>query len=166
MKSVLFAAFAGIAALCYTAIQQPAGAIAPLPVVDSQFAAPECPPRGLTVDATIVRVIDGDTVVCRTCVEYHVRLLDCWAPESRTKDKAEKTQGLQSKARLQQLATPDAKVRVHIPTATDLSDVITLGRVLGRVWPMAGDVPQSPDFSTIMVTEGLATPQKIKKADK
>lgn len=58
--------------------------IKPLP--DPAFTAPkvaamletfECPPRGFTVDGTIVRVIDGDTVVVRSHIEYQIRLLDC-----------------------------------------------------------------------------------------
>ena len=137
-----------------------------LPVPDAAFSpvAPRCPPRGITIDGTVIRVIDGDTVVVRSCVEYHVRLLDCWAPESRTLDLKEKSKGLKSKARMQQLAT-DKAVRVHLPGNGDLSDTITLGRVLGRVWVLNGDRPESCDLSSIMVTEKLATAIKPKTAD-
>lgn len=119
-----------------------------------------CPPRGVTMDAEVVRVIDGDTIVLRTSVEYHVRLIDCWAPESRTTDKSEKAKGLKAKARMQQLAATGSAVRVHVPTGEDLSDVMTLGRVLGRVWLMDGESPASSDLSAVMVREGLATEQK------
>lgn len=137
-----------------------------LPVPDAAFSkvAPQCPPRGITIDGTVIRVIDGDTVVVRSCVEYHVRLLDCWAPESRTLDLKEKSKGLKSKARMQTLAT-GKPVRVHLPGNGDLSDTITLGRVLGRVWILNGDRPESCDLSSIMVAEKLATAIKPKTAD-
>ena len=47
--------------------------------VPADMLAPE---PGLTLDATVIRVIDGDTIVCESRVQYHVRLIDCWAPES------------------------------------------------------------------------------------
>lgn len=119
-----------------------------------------CPPRGVTIDATCVRVIDGDTIVCRTTLDYHVRLLDCWAPESRTRDAAEKQLGLRAKARMQELVAGKA-VRVHLPSSSgDLADAITLGRVLGRVWLMDGDRPAGPDLSAAMVREGFAKREK------
>lgn len=141
----------------------PVSAQVPTPKPDPEFSAPACPPRGMTVDGEIVRVIDGDTVVVRTSIEYHVRLIDCWAPESRTKNQAEKARGLKSKARLVELAKPETAVRVHVPTATDLTEMLTLGRVLGRVWPLNGETPATKDLSTIMVEEGLALTQKAKK---
>ena len=136
-----------------------------LPVPDAAFSrgAPQCPPRGITIDGTVIRVIDGDTIVLRSVVEYQVRLQGCWSPESRTLDLKEKAQGLKSKARMQQLAT-GKPVRVHMPTTTDLSDALTLGRVLGRVWVLNGDRPESCDLSSIMVAEKLAAPVKPKLA--
>lgn len=131
------------------------------PVPDPRFtkAAVQCPPKGITIDGQIVRVIDGDTVVVRSHVEYHVRLLDCWAPESRTSNAKEKTRGLRSKARMQQLAT-DKPVRVHLPGQSDLTDMVTLGRVLGRIWVLEDNEPAPQDLSSIMVAEKLATPTK------
>lgn len=138
------------------------------PVPDPAFTSPkvaamlqsfECPPRGFTVDGTVVRVIDGDTVVVRSHIEYQIRLLDCWAPESRTKDLAEKQRGLAAKARMQELA--DCKeCRVFMPAAGTVADIITMGRILGRVWILQDGSPTDTDLSTIMVKEGLATPQK------
>ena len=135
----------------------------PRPQPDPEFAAPICPPRGITVDAEVVRVIDGDTIVVRTSVEYHVRLLDCWAPESRTTDAAEKQRGLKAKSRMQGLATVGAAVRVHLPNgSSDLTEAITMGRLLGRVWLMKNGLPVAEDLSATMVREGLATVEKVK----
>ena len=156
-------AMLSLLALSFGAFAFQASAQVPTPKPDPEFSAPACPPRGLTIDGEIVRVIDGDTVVVRTSIEYHVRLIDCWAPESRTKNQAEKTRGLKSKARLIELAKPETTVRVHVPTATDLTEMLTLGRVLGRIWPMKGKTPATKDLSTIMVEEGLALTQKANK---
>ena len=125
-------------------------------------ALPEtiAPDPGLTLDATVIRVIDGDTLVVESRVQYHVRLIDCWAPESRTSDLAEKQRGLRSKARMVQLA--DGKpVRIHVPIGTDLTQVTSLSRVLGRAWLNVDGVPESRDLSEIMVSEGLATKTKV-----
>lgn len=127
--------------------------------VEKIVEAVECPPKGFCIDGRIVRVIDGDTVVVRSEVEYHVRLLDCWAPESRTKDLEEKTRGLKSKARMTEIADGKA-VRVFMPDSGNVTDMITMGRVLGRIWIISDGEPEPIDLSGIMVNEGLATPVK------
>lgn len=131
------------------------------PVSDPAFqkSTHDCPPPGITIDGTVIRVIDGDTVVVRSSVEYHVRLLDCWAPESRTIDAAEKQRGLKSKARMVELATGKV-VRVHLPGKSNVTDMLTLGRVLGRVWILQSGLPAPTDLSSIMVAEELATATK------
>jgi endonuclease YncB( thermonuclease family) len=129
--------------------------------VPDDISGVACPPRGITIDGTVVRVIDGDTIVVESRVEYHVRLIDCWAPESRTKDLAEKQRGLTAKSRMKTLAE-NKPVRVFLPTSEDLTEMFTMGRMLGRVWILNGDVPTSSDLSTIMVSECLATRTKLK----
>lgn len=122
-----------------------------------------CPPRGLTIDGVVTRVIDGDTIVVRSCVDYHVRLLDCWAPESRTRDLDEKQKGQRARRRMEELAAGKT-VRVHIPGGDNLTELITLGRVLGRVWLRVDAQPVGPDLSSRMVSEKLATPRKQEPA--
>lgn len=115
---------------------------------------PSPPVPGLTLDAKCVRVIDGDTIEVESLVKYRVRLLECWAPESRTSDIAEKQRGVKSKNRMIQLA--DGKsVRVSIPLTEDLTEATTLGRILGRVW-----LEDGRELSKVMVSEGLATEDK------
>lgn len=119
------------------------------------MAIPGPPPaNSLTLDARCIRVIDGDTIVVTSTIEYQVRLIGCWTPESRTKNLAEKQRGLKSKARMVQLAH-GKPLRVSIPLTGDLTDATTLGRVLGRAW-----LEDGRELSEVMVSEGLATKVK------
>lgn len=134
------------------------------PVPDPAFrnSVTDCPPPGITLDGTVLRVIDGDTIVVVSAIEYQVRLIDCWSPESRTTDKAQKSRGLKSKARMVELTT-GKPVRIHLPGHSDLTDMTTLGRVLGRAWILHSGIPAREDLSSIMVREKLANPQKQSK---
>ena len=161
MMTGLLLAMLGVLALGFGVFGLPASAGQSIRPVPDTLSVPACPPKGMTIDGTVVRVIDGDTIVVESRVEYHVRLLDCWAPESRTRDLDEKQRGLAAKARMQQLAA-DKPVRVFLPAADDLTDMMTMGRLLGRVWILSGYAPTSPDLSTIMVAEQLATREKLK----
>lgn len=139
--------------------------LSPILLLASTVSAPPAPPQpGFTLDGEVIRIIDGDTIVIESRVQYHVRLIDCWCPESRTTDQDEKRRGMASKNRMTELAAGKA-VRVNVPLSSDLTQVTTMGRVLGRVWLNVDGVPESRDLSEIMVSEGLATPQKIKKGE-
>ena len=120
---------------------------------------PVPPATNLTIDGKCLRVIDGDTVEVETRFTYRVRLIDCWAPESRTSDLAEKQRGLRSKSKMVQLAEGKA-VRVSIPLGRSFTDITTMGRVLGRVWVTDDGQLAVDDLSTIMVREGMATKAK------
>lgn len=113
------------------------------------------PAPGLTVAGRVVRVIDGDTLEFEATRRIRVRLLDCWAPESRTRDLDEKARGLAAKEHLQQLIDECADGVLFIPAAKegDVSEIFTLGRVLGQVW--RGDDPQS--LAELQVAGGFAT---------
>ena len=113
------------------------------------------PPEGFTTKAKITRVVDGDTVDVLIERRMRIRLEDCWAPETRTRDKKEKARGLAAK----QFAKDKLLHRdvvVHIPSDPEgeIKDVFTFGRAIGRVF-LDGE-----DFSAIMVREGLATQTK------
>lgn len=158
---IIIAALVAVLTVGLISISCPLQAQTKTPRPDPVFSRSthDCPPTGITIDAQVVRVIDGDTIVVASTVEYHVRLLDCWAPESRTKDAGEKERGLKSKARMADLVTGKT-VRVHLPGQSDITDMVTLGRVLGRVWILHSGVPAARDVSSIMVNENLATPTK------
>ena len=124
------------------------------------------PPKGITADCKVVRVIDGDTVDIEITRTIRVRLLDCWAPETRTKDPEEKAKGYESKKYLHNLlkqvfyndlaARKQKKVTLFIPADEqgELKDNFTFGRVLGRLFVNGEDV------SELMIEAGKATRTK------
>jgi len=113
------------------------------------------PRQGFTTKAKITRVIDGDTVDVLIERRMRIRLEDCWAPETRTRDKEEKARGLKAK-NFAEDKLMNQEVIVHIPADPEgeIKDVFTFGRAVGRVF-LDGE-----DFSAIMVREGLATETK------
>lgn len=100
-----------------------------------------CPPPGITTPGVLVRIIDGDTVEVEIRRTLRVRMLDCWAPESRTKDLQEKELGLAAKAHLAEICPPGSPVTLFIPTSAGghIESVFTMGRVLGAIWAADGD---------------------------
>ena len=63
------------------------------------------PPKGITTDVKLIKVVDGDTVDVEITRKVRVRLLDCYAPETRTRDAAEKVKGFESKKYLHNMLT-------------------------------------------------------------
>lgn len=111
----------------------------------------------LTLPATVTRVIDGDTVEVQICLTADVRLLDCWAPETRTRDAAEKARGLAAKNHLSELVA-DKEVLLCVPfpqEGGDLGSVLTFGRVLGHLY--LPDAEDGRTVSEMMVEAGHAT---------
>lgn len=99
------------------------------------------PRPGWCTACHVDRVIDGDTVEVVVVRRLRVRLLGCWAPESRTLDKAEKQRGLAAKASLAELVGDGRDARLFVPGhGDDLAECLTLGRVLGELWCGGKDV--------------------------
>lgn len=131
------------------------------------LAAPATPapePAWVT-PGRVLRVIDGDTLEVEIRRTIRVRMLNCWAPESHRDGRVaeeereeQRALGIASKKSLQSVAE-DRDVIVRIPTATDgdLSQVFTLGRVLGEVW-LQSDPSES--LSERQVRLGHATKEK------
>lgn len=113
-------------------------------------AAPE---QATTVACEVVRVIDGDTVVVEVRQQYRIRLLDCWAPETKGETKEV---GLASKGHLESLVVRHGKFGVlSVPWFEDLAKSWSLNRVLGRVW-LGGN-----DLSELQVDAGHAKKTKV-----
>ena len=124
------------------------------------------PPKGITTECKVIRVIDGDTVDVEITRTLRIRLLDCWAPETRSKDVAEKAKGIESKKYLNALLTQKfyndlaarkpKKVTLFIPADEkgEIKDNFTFSRVLGRLFVGGQDV------SELMVNAGKATETK------
>ena len=123
----------------------------------------QVPPKGITTDVKVVRVVDGDTVDVEITRKIRVRLLDCYAPETRTKDSAEKIKGFESKKYLHNMLTEvfyndlaarkKKQVTLFIPADEqgEIKDNFTFNRVLGRLFINGEDV------SELMVEAGQAT---------
>ena len=129
------------------------------------LAVDRAPQPAWTTQATVVRVIDGDTIEVEFRRKLRVRLLDCWAPESRrdprldeSQQATEKARGQAAKEALNSLAN-GREVIVSVPMAADgdLSTPWTMGRVLGHVW--LADQPEK-SLSQIQVEAGHASKTK------
>mgnify|MGYP000017315266 CR=1 FL=1 len=114
-------------------------AFAFLAAVAAEHSAPK---PSWTTQAKVVRVIDGDTLEVEIRRVLRVRMLDCWAPESRrdprldeSRRQEEKAKGQAAKEHLISLAN-GREVIVSVPMAADgdVSKIWTMGRVLGWVW--------------------------------
>jgi len=114
----------------------------------------DCPKPGVALRCQVVKVVDGDTIEIEIVRRVRVRLLDCYAPEVRTKDNEEKVLGIASKEHLKVLAE-GRWATLLIPTtgARRLEDVETFGRVLGHVWVDG----ETSTLSEIQVSTGHAT---------
>jgi len=129
-----------------------------------QAAQSTTPPIGWTTPARVVDVYDGDTIEVDIVRRVRVRLLDCWAPEVRTKNTHEKQAGIRARDHLRAILPVGSEIVLHIPTqagdapaasTVDVQDVFTFGRVLGRVFDKNGQ-----DVSAAMVAAGHATAAK------
>ena len=127
------------------------------------FAPSVAPPEPVWITkATVVNVVDGDTVDVEIRRTIRVRLIDCWAPESRIdkrlpkeKRAEEKEAGKKSKAALTELAL-GKRVVLQVTTDEDVMKATTLGRVLGKVW-LEGD---DETLNEIQVRTGHATTEQ------
>ena len=126
------------------------------------------PQPGWITVGEVVAVPDGDTVRIRLTREIDVRLLGCWAAESRRDPRikshidqgAAKLRGIAAKEHLTRIALGKRCV-LMIPTqtdgdetASDVGDVFSLSRALGRVWV------DGKDLSELQVEHGYATRTK------
>ena len=121
------------------------------------------PPKGITTDVKLVKVVDGDTVDVEITRRVRVRLLDCYAPETRTRDSAEKVKGFESKKYLHNMLTEvfyndlasrkKKKITLFIPADEqgEIKDNFTFNRVLGRLFINGEDVSER------MIEAGKAT---------
>ena len=119
--------------------------------------ATKAPQPGWITRAKVVSVYDGDTLTIEVTRRMRVRLLDCWCPEIRTRDKEEKERGLAAKAHLSKLLPEGSEVVLQIPSGTDLGKSFTFGRVLGNIW---ADKDAVSSVSEQMVDSGHATAAK------
>ena len=109
---------------------------------------------GITFPAKVTRVLDGDTLEVKIERTIRIRILDCWAMETRTINKQEKDIGITAKQFLKNLIL-DKEVTLEIPIEGDkFGDSMTFGRVLGVV------KLDGKDVARIMIENGYAYPTK------
>lgn len=110
------------------------------------------PQPQLALPCRVVEVVDGDTVRVEIKIQASVRMLDCWAPETRG---GERQAGEASRDHLTAAAQGrDALLTIPLGGAARLDDLFTFGRVLGRV------SVDGQDLSKLQVESGHATRQK------
>lgn len=111
---------------------------------------------GFVLPAKVVGVIDGDTIEIDVRRRIRVRLLDCWAPETRTTDAEERQRGIAAKEFLHNLiGGKDVSVEIELEPDGKFGDQMTFGRILGRVY-----LEDEIDVSKIMVESGHATKER------
>ena len=106
--------------------------------------------------ATLIKVVDGDTVDAlidcgfSTFKKERIRLYGIDAPESRTRDKAEKKRGLAAKARLKEMIK-EGQNEFIVETFIDKKG--KYGRLLGEIFR---DIDSERSYNDMLVSEGHA----------
>lgn len=110
--------------------------------------------------AKVVRVIDGDTIVCDIGLGFdmwirneHVRLYGINAPEIRTKDVIEKAAGLEAKSYVEDFLKLREN-KVVLETIYDSGG--KYGRTLAKVWVEDFDTDVLISLNEKLLDEGLA----------
>ena len=114
--------------------------------------------------ATIVKVIDGDTVDVDIDLGFgivlsdeRVRVMGIDTPESRTRDKVEKKFGLAAKARLKQLLGKTCTLKTQInKNGEDMKG--KFGRILGDFDVYDNKTDSWQPVTKVLVSEGHAVP--------
>ena len=114
--------------------------------------------------ATIVKVIDGDTVDVDIDLGFgivlsdeRVRIMGIDTPESRTRDKVEKKFGLAAKARLKQLLGKTCTLKTQInKNGEDMKG--KFGRILGDFDVYNNKTDSWQPVTKVLVSEGHAVP--------
>jgi len=100
----------------------------------------------LRVPCTVVEVVDGDTVTVELRLRARVRLKDCWAPELNEPGGQEARDAMVRFTR-----NKDAVLEVPFDRMNRLDDVLSFGRIVGRVYADGRDVGNR------LIEGGLAT---------
>ena len=126
--------------------------------VASYSSLPDSKPDSLEMQlpAKIIEVHDGDTVTVEFKIEARIRLIDCWAPELKTKE------GDAAKEFLGKLLKPESDVYIKIPFNGQVQKSLSLNRVLGKVYRDIDADGVSDNLSEVMVKWGMATETKPK----
>lgn len=117
-------------------------------------------PFKATVPAKVVSVHDGDTISVTFYVDANIRMLDCWAAEINSKDDTEKQKGLAARDYLQSVLKPADEVVIEIPFDEKITNSLTFGRILGKIYKDVDGDGKPDNVSDLMVSKGFATKEK------
>lgn len=117
-------------------------------------------PFKIILPAKIISVHDGDTIAVLFYTNANIRMLDCWAAEINSKDETEKNKGLQARDYLQTILKPEDEVLIEIPFNDKLSNSLTFGRILAKVYKDVDNDNKPDNISEVMVNKGFATKDK------
>lgn len=119
----------------------------------------QCPPAGWTTTAVFDRNYDSDTPTLEIRKKLNIRLLECYAPEIRSKSKKEKELAIKGRDFVNKMLKEAKEIKLFIPTdgEDNIADVITLGRFLGYVFV------DGVNLSYLLVKEGYAVAKPPKK---
>ena len=114
--------------------------------------------------ATVVKVVDGDTVDVDIDLGFgivlsdeRVRIAGIDTPESRTRDREEKKFGLAAKARVKQLLGKTCVLKTQInKSGEDMKG--KFGRILGEFNVYDSDTDSWKLLTSILISEGHAVP--------
>lgn len=98
------------------------------------------PQEGFCTQAKIIKVVDADTLDLIIERKVRVRLLDCWQAESRTENGK-----LAKKYLIEDILHGQTNALLFVPASPDeeLQDILTLGRVLGKVYVDGVDIGEA-----------------------
>lgn len=119
------------------------------------------PPAGLCCPVRAVRVIDGDTIEISfpgSLRVYPVRLLDCWAPETRTRDEAEKIRGRAAQAYAQHILDHTRELHLFLPAPASplhILRALSLERLTGHLY-----INETETLADRLIEAGHATKKK------
>lgn len=103
-------------------------------------------------------VVDGDTLTVSIKIPGRVRLLDCWAPESRGAKKS--PAGVASKVNMQRLIeehpTREGLLTIPLDGVTRIDQIFTMERLLASVQLDGHEL----DLAATQVSQGFATTDK------
>lgn len=117
------------------------------------------PASGLTLPATYLRCIDGDTIEVafgQSTRPWRIRLKDCWAPEKNT------AEGKAAKKFAEETLENIDHLHVFIPLPEEsknlLADLLTFDRIVGYVF-----LTSNSTLNEVMILHKMATKIKPKK---
>mgnify|MGYP001176067646 CR=1 FL=1 len=117
------------------------------------YALGSAPQPGWVTRAKVVEVYDGDTVTVEIRKRIRVRLLNCWAPEIRTTDEAEKAKGIAARDYLRKVLY-QKDVILSVPAGEEVGKSFSFDRALGLIYI------DDRSASELMVESGHATRDK------